>query len=160
MEKSKDKRLEEKEKIDAEIERSLSVAKMKQAHAQIEEIEKSRKRSVIASIVNRLETAIMLYKGMIEELQKLETDFSQKLPANFQTMRLGEDVSLDFANVANFYESLRFDLKQNINVKDEDYDKLFPKLTVKFDTYKNLMTSLMYMSMQMIDMMNYCIRLL
>jgi hypothetical protein len=57
---------------------------MKQAHAQIEEIEKSRKRSVIASIVNRLETAVLYYKGMIEELQKLETDFSQKLPLTFK----------------------------------------------------------------------------
>jgi hypothetical protein len=52
--KSKDKRLEEIEKLEAELERSVAVAKVKSAHKQIEDTEKSRKHSVVLSICKRL----------------------------------------------------------------------------------------------------------
>lgn len=56
MEKSKDKRLEEKEKTEAEIERSMSVVREKQAHMQIEEVERIRKKPAILSIIERIDT--------------------------------------------------------------------------------------------------------
>ena len=49
--KNGEKRLEEAKKWKAETERSLSVVKAKEAHKRIEEIEKSRKRSVIFQFV-------------------------------------------------------------------------------------------------------------
>jgi hypothetical protein len=47
---SEDKHLEEKEKLESEIARSLSVVKMKEVHKQIEDIEKLRKQASIKSI--------------------------------------------------------------------------------------------------------------
>lgn len=52
--KSKEKRLQEKEKVDAETQRSLAVARMKEAHKAIEDIEKIRKRSAVRSVCQRM----------------------------------------------------------------------------------------------------------
>ena len=76
---SKDKHLKEREKLEAEISRSLSVAKMKAAHKQIEEIEKSRKRSVILSTIQRLDVNITLYQGIMEELSSKENEIPKDL---------------------------------------------------------------------------------
>ena len=51
----KDKRFTEKEKLEAEIARSLSVVKMKEAHKQIEDIERSRKKAAFQSIIARID---------------------------------------------------------------------------------------------------------
>ena len=53
--KSKEKRLEEKEKIIAEAQRSYAVAEMKKAHKLIEDTEKSRKLPAIKSICQRID---------------------------------------------------------------------------------------------------------
>ena len=47
----KDKGFPEQKKLEAEIARSLSVVKMKEAHKQIEDIERSRKKAAIQSII-------------------------------------------------------------------------------------------------------------
>jgi hypothetical protein len=51
-----DKRLKQKEVLEAEIERSMSVVREKQAHMQIEEVEKIRKKPAILSIIDRIDT--------------------------------------------------------------------------------------------------------
>ena len=51
--KSEKNRLKEKEKLDAETQRSLAVVEIKKAHKLIEETEKMRKRSVLQSICMR-----------------------------------------------------------------------------------------------------------
>jgi len=67
---SKDKPLEEKEKLEAEIERSLSVVKMKEVHKQIEEIEKLRKQATVKSICERILHCVEVSKSLAGFLVK------------------------------------------------------------------------------------------
>lgn len=162
---SKNKPLREKENLEAEIKRleaelkrSLSVARMKEAHKQIEEIEKSRKRTAILSIVERLNLNIQVYQGIMAALTSQEKKISEhllqkKLPDDFSS-------SLQLNHIVKTYESIYFDLRRNIDVKQEDFDKLFPKVIKDFSTVRNIMVTINCIFAQMIDMRAYCLRLL
>jgi len=156
---SEDKPLGEKEKLEAEISRSLSVAKMKEAHKQIEEIEKSRKRSVILSIIERLNISILIFGGMIRELDIL----GKKIPEYLLNKRLPEDRPKDIPEInyiVKTYDSIYFDFQKNIDIKQEDFDRLFPKVIMYFDTLTNITTTLVSILTQMMNMKAYCLRLL
>jgi len=66
-----DKHLKEREKLEAEISRSLSVAKIKEAYKQIEDIEKLRKQASIKSISERISFCLLLSKTILAHLQYL-----------------------------------------------------------------------------------------
>ena len=153
---SEDK-LGEKAKLEAEISRSLSVVKMKEVHKQIEEVEKSRRRSVILSIVERLNVNIALFGGAISEFTK---NWS-RLPNNILNAELFKDKpSADLDYLAKKYESIYFDLQKNIDVKEEDFSKLFPKVSMNFTSINNMILTLSCVAAQMLDMKAYCLRLL
>ena len=74
MNKDAGKRLKEKEKLDAEVARSLSVVKVKEAHKQIEEVEKLRKKSAITSIIERLNFNIGFCKTIASTLSEIKKE--------------------------------------------------------------------------------------
>lgn len=153
---SEDKHLEEKKKLEAEIERSLSVAKMKAAHKQIEEIEKSRKRSVILSILERLGFNTILYQGMIDELNNRK----KKIQEHLLNKQISIDISPELNYAVKTYESIHFDFQKNTDIKPEDMGKLFPKIITDFSTFNNIISTLACIYAQMVDMKAYCLRLL
>jgi hypothetical protein len=156
MSKDKDKRLEEKEKLEAEIERSLSVVNMKKAHMKIEKIEKTRKKSSILSIIERIDNNINDSETWIEATAKLISSKTY----NLGSLKLGDSPSMVANNIMKTYESIREDLQRNINCKSEDFDKLFPKPIINFEIYTSASTSLSCLSSLMHDMKIYCKRLL
>ena len=159
MEKGKDKkkRLEEKEKWDAEVERSLSVVKLKEAHKQIEEVEKLRKHDAILSINDRITSLSKYCTNMTSVIHDLGKDNPKEKMNEYS---LGS-ATLKYANTAlTFYQSIRLDIERNIDVGKENFDKLFPILEIDTSNFGSLCTSLVCMFYQLEDMTNYLKRLL
>jgi len=156
---SEDKHLEEKEKLEAEISRSLSVVKVKEAHKQIEDIEKSRKQASIKSICERITFCLGISTALVHELVEIgkdkqyEKSFGLKLADSDYTERFLDSIKA-------MYESILFDLQKTIDIKKEDFDRLFPKIEFNFSTYRSIAPKMNCLSMQLIDMRNYCLRLL
>lgn len=149
--KSKDKRLEEKEKLEAELERSMAVARMKQAHKIIEDTEKSRKRSAMLSICKRignLASNANVFSGI---LLKAEGEN----PVTQGTVFGGAVES-----VVKIYESIRYDMQKTLDINDQDFEKLFPRMEVKTRDCGLACSSLMDMCDQLMDMRIYCERTL
>jgi hypothetical protein len=148
----------DKEKLDAEIARSLSVVKLKEARKQIEDVEKLRKKSAILSINQRLDFSMRITKEMVDLLIDMKKDypealFDSKISPEFVT----ESV---LGTVLQTYESIRFDLQRNIDVKNEDFERLFPRPIMNFDSWNQVINTLGCILMQMHDMKMYCLRLL
>ena len=152
---SKDKRFEEKGKLDAEIARSLSVIKMKEAHKKIEEVEKLRKRAAILSIIDRLSLNIEISKNIVEAMQEVKEEYKK---LDFE-MPVGSYLKEYLNHVMVTYESIRFDFQTSIDVKKEDFDRLFPKIEANFSTYNSILPNLICLNGQMLDMTKYCMRL-
>jgi hypothetical protein len=155
---SKDKHLEEKEKLEAEISRSLSVVKMKEVHKQIEDIEKSRKQASIKSICERISFCLDMSKILSSTLIEIR----KKNPNWKLNWEMSESSSTKkFLNsIMAMYESICFDLQRTIDIKKEDFDRLFPKTEFNFSTYESIIPNLWCLNMQLLDMQNYCLRLL
>ena len=157
----KDKGFPEQKKLEAEIARSLSVVKMKEAHKQIEDIERSRKKAAIQSIIARIDLSVQMNeafrRGFQQALAEVENTQvlidSKPQIANGKLLRLLETVNTT-------YESLYLDVQRNIDVSKEDFSKLFPKLQNDFSTLDVLSSTLMFINCQLNDMKAYCTRLL
>lgn len=121
--KTKDKRLAEKELLEAEIERSLAVARMKQAHKQIEDAEKMRKHSNISSLLKRLS----YLREMVRVLSNTLIDAK-----SLSEVRIGTTWAEHVLSYIRIYESIRYDLQKSLEMKEEDLEKLFPRIEVKF----------------------------
>ena len=124
MEKRKDKRLEDKEKLETEIARSLSVVKMKEAHRQIEDIEKSRKKAIVQSLIERISLTTTMNKelstGFARAIEEAKRD--PEYPKNFVDSVLNAEVNegglrIILDSVWQNYESIRFIFKRIIAVK-------------------------------------------
>jgi hypothetical protein len=151
MSKDKDKRLEEKEKWDAETERSLSVARFKKAHMEIENTEKARKRPSILSICKRIDFTI---KDMLQAASLFNKNPSM---AN---QSLNQRVLIHVQNYKESYDSIRADLQKSLEIKDEDMKKLFPEIEFDKTNYGCVAASLLNMITQLKHMRLYCERLL
>jgi hypothetical protein len=149
--KSKDKRLEEAEKTNAEVTRSLQVAEMKKAHKLIEDVEKERKRSPIQSVCGRLTShtkwLITLSKSVTEDINEGKVFNPQVYLSTVE-------------NITQMYESIRYDYKKTLELKDEDFEHLFPKIGVKLYSGIEFGTSLSNIAEQEIHMKLYCNRFL
>jgi hypothetical protein len=149
--KNKDRRLEEKEKLEAEAERSIAVAKMKQAHKLIEDTEKSRKRSAVMSICKRIENQIKDIQSLIDAMDKTQA----VLPPTRGTV-FGEAIE----GIFRTYDSVRYDIQKTLEIKDDDFAKLFPKKEPNTQSIPLAKTSLVLLWDQLRDMRIYCERLL
>lgn len=148
---SKEKRIEEKEKLEAEAERSLAVARVKQAHKQIEDAEKLRKRSALLSICSRIEYQRVIFINYANALVEIPEEYELSLnKANENAVR----------NMVRVYESIRYDLQKTIEVNETDFEKLFPRIEDDFGNHGLASSSLLDLSIQMKDMKIYCERLL
>ncbi|HUW48018.1 MAG TPA: hypothetical protein VMW36_04655 [Patescibacteria group bacterium] len=148
--KSKEKRLEETEKLKAELERSLAVAKVKSAHKQIEDTEKLRKRSVTLSICSRI-TNLM---GSINCLKQVFCN------PKFRTLSVPEGVVLNIEAFEQTYVSITYDFQKNLDLGEEAMTKMFPMQKVRKDSVDHATTDLINLSHQLQQMFAYCERLL
>lgn len=154
---SEEKYSKEIEKLQAEIERSLHVVKMKEAHKQIEEIEKLRKQASITSICKRIKH----YDSLLSAVYKTSLEFKKEHPDFFESkITENSSVKLFLDQYIKMYKSIRFDLQRTINIKKEDFDRLFPEIKFDFTTYDSILTVLISVRIQTTDMLNYCLRLL
>ena len=145
------KRLEEARKWQAETERSLAVVKAKEAHKLIEDTEKARKRSAVFSICERLFAHAKLtigYAHYLLGLKSIDKDYELKSPER----KYIEDLM-------KTYESIRYDFLKTLEIRDEDMEKLFPKINMDFGEFFVNHSKLKSMIDQMIDMVIYCKRL-
>lgn len=149
--KSKEKRLEEKEKWEVEAARSIAVARVKEAHKLIEDAEKNRKRSTIFSINDRLLTHTKLVIGLNSVLSKSKSKFADYEITPAQRVYIKDLVKI--------YESIRYDLQKAMEMKDEELEKLFPKLEVDFGEFIVTLVGLQSIVNQMIDMSLYSKRM-
>jgi len=149
--KSKDKRLEEKEKLESEIERSLAVARMKQAHKTIEDVEKTRRRSAMISLCKRIDYLIAMIRSF--NLRMLGQSYLNEIT-------IGTPTAEEAQHYISTYESIRYDLKKSLDIKDEDMEKLFPKIEVRFGDRFSVIGRLTNINDQLHDMRLYCERML
>jgi ribosomal protein S19 len=148
--KGKDKRLEEKEKLEAELERSLAVAKVKSAHKQIEDTEKSRKRSVVLSICQRIYLFHKQIAPSIAVLNKPE----------FKRVQITEEVLPSIESFNRAYTSISYDFQKSLDVGEEAMTKMFPTIEFKKDTVSHAVDGLLSICQQLQQMRAYCERLL
>jgi hypothetical protein len=120
--KPKEKRIEQKEKWDAETERSLAVYKFKEAHKMIEEMEKQRKRSALSSICRRIDVAS---DDFLQEAKFLDEE------ENYLKQLTEDSIQIFLANEEQVYKSIRFDFQKTLEIKGEDMQKLFPEIEVR-----------------------------
>ena len=147
--KSKEKRLEQKEKIDAETQRSFAVAKMKEAHKAIEDIEKIRKRSILRSVCQRIEDSIVDLSLCIPELMK--SPFGPH-PV------FDEDLEKIILFHGQIYESIRYDFQKTLDINDPDMEKLFPKIKMIKKYGYSIAQCFGNMMLQLRQMRIYCER--
>lgn len=151
--KSEEKRLEEAKKWQAETTRSLSVLKAKEAHKLIEEMEKSRKRSAILSVMQRLlengQVINMETKGLLDFFVG-EKGWTQReiLPHH----------RISVENSMKSYESTRYDFQKTMELNDDDMERLFHKLDVDSNNVVIVIQELHSIVDQMLDMHVYCQR--
>jgi hypothetical protein len=132
---------------------------MKEAHKQIEDIEKSRKISAIRSITERIDNNIIMAQAIIDGFKEVK-EKNPKVSLKEFILKSGDRTKKFLDAVVTTYESIRFDLEKNININQKDFDRLFPKIDLHFDTYDSISPNLACLIHHMIDMKNYCIRLI
>lgn len=148
---NKDKRLEEIEKQRIELERSLAVAKVKEAHKQIEDAEKSRKRSAVLSICKRIEN----FSGMALAVLRNLIDICKQIP--------NPPIDIATANIQDFermYVSIIYDFQKTLDIGDEAMGKMFPRLEFRKETLSHAIDDLESVCFQLRQMEVYCERLL
>ncbi len=150
--KGKDKRLQEKEKLEAELDRSLAVAKVKAAHKQIEDTEKSRKRPVALSICKRIEAFFKWIMPTVELINK-----PQYLQ---QQLQISESAISIVKQFEQLYTSIRYDFQKSLDIGDEAMEKMFPTIAVKKDTLDHIGNDLLGICSQLAQMRSYCERLI
>lgn len=149
--KSKEERLEEKEKVNAEIQRSYAVAEMKKAHGLIEETEKSRKRPILQSICQRIDYHMQTLSGYMEMLNKFP----------FAESKIFSDsVLIDIRGLGQVHESIRFDFQKNMEIGDDEMNRLFPKIEIAITSGFVVGISLVQIVRQLRHMRLYCERML
>ena len=149
--KSKEERLKEKEKLDAETQRSLAVAEMKKAHKLIEDTEKMRKRPILQSICLRIDTHMKALASGIVVYAK---------PPFANQKILADNVMDSIKSNYQIYESIRFDFQKNMEIRDEEMNSLFPKIEMKTTKGYHVCSSFSRMNDQLRHMRIYCMRML
>jgi hypothetical protein len=129
--KSKEKLLEEKEKIDAETQRSLAAAEMKRAHKMIDDIEKTRKLPAIRSVRQRIDAHMVSLAGL--------ADMFRKLPFGRNPIYSDEIKESTIRNW-QIYESIRYDFQKTLDIKEQDMEKLFPSIDLGFSFFLRLLS--------------------
>lgn len=147
--KSKENRLEEKNRLEAELERSLAVAKVKEAHRQIEQTEKLRKRPIAQSICKRIDSFMAALMPMMNVLSKPE----------YQELQTSEPAISTVDMFDQLYTSISYDFQKSLDVGNESMQRMFPTITVRKDTLSHAIIDLLNVCTQLQQMKSYCERL-
>ena len=118
-------------------------------------MKKLRKRAAILSIIDRLSLNVETSESIVEAIQEFQKDVN----ADFWEMPIRGNVRKYINHVVVTYESIRFDFQTSIDIKKEDFDRLFPKIEYNFSTFSSINSNLICLNSQMLDMMAYCRRL-
>jgi hypothetical protein len=149
--------LKEKEKLEAEFEKTISIVKVKKAHKSIEDIEKLRKSPNIKPIIDRIDNNLEVINQINNTFTNLKKD-DPKMNLNF---KLDKDYLLQ--NLLNFlistFESIQFDLEKICDINKQNFEKLFPNISMNFDSYFSTNLNLLCFKRELLDMKAYCIRL-
>jgi hypothetical protein len=105
-----DKRLKEIKKQDTELGRREKVVAVKKAGKRIEDIDRTRKRPTILSIIRRIESFIKLLKKICESSLKSK-HMNAKIPAVIKSI---------YQKYGDIYESILYDFQKNLKLKDTD----------------------------------------
>jgi hypothetical protein len=118
--------LKEKEKLEAEFEKTISIVKVKKAHKSIEDIEKLRKSPNIKPIIDRIDNNLEVINQINNTFTYLKKD-DPELNLNFE---LDKDYLLQ--NLLNFlistFESIKFDLEKICDINKQilkNYSPIF-----------------------------------
>jgi len=149
--KSKEERLKEKEKLDAETQRSIAVAEMKKAHKLIEDTEKMRKRPILQSVCLRIDDHIKTLAGSGKVFGE---------PPFADNKILADNAKQIIKSNYEIYESIRFDFQKSMEIRDEEMDRLFPKIEMETTDGWSVSNLFYRISQQLRHMRIYCMRLL
>jgi hypothetical protein len=148
--KSKNNQPKETEKLEAELERSVVVAKVKEAHKQIEDIEKSRKRAVAHSICKRISLFLDNIKALSNALAN----------PKYSKLNLSQGIILSMKEFEQTYASIIYDFQKNLDIGQEAMTKMFPTIKIRKDTVRNARIDLMNLRHQLNQIDAYCQRVL
>jgi hypothetical protein len=117
-------------------------------------------RPALQSICERIDTHCSEIKKLSDALcdaQSKNPKFSLDQPFNSAKSSMMKTV---LANMEKKYWSLRSDLRKVAHVKEENFENMFPKLNMTFETYYTVVIGLLNLIYQMQCMKVYCHRLL
>jgi hypothetical protein len=138
---------------------------MKETHKQIEDIEKSRKKTTVQSIIDRITlnmaTNIAIVNGLdavIKTSKEKHKDREKEVEAILSQELDDENLKPYFTAPIENYESIRLDIQRNCEIKD--FDKLFPRLQNKSKSPNAITSFLPILNFQLADMQLYLKRML
>lgn len=111
-------------------------------------------------IINRLNEHCDKIKRLadaFEATQNANPNFSINQPFGPKKSSMTRTVLI---NMAKTYEVIRSDLQKITQMKDTEFQNLFPKLDINFETYYSVSLSMLNLIYQMQHMKIYCRRLL
>ncbi len=149
--KPKEKRLEQKENLEAETQRALAVVEAKKAHKSIEEVEKERKRPILISICQRIDEALSSLSYESIRLYVDERFANSPLVSTLLTSNLN--------SMFEIYESIRFDFQKTMDINENDMCKLFPRTTKDMTSGYHAFACLSSVNRQLKQMKIYCQRM-
>jgi hypothetical protein len=136
----------------------MSVVKVKEAHKQIEDIEKLRKQTSIQSILQRISSCFGISRTIVTTLIEIGEEKPNML--SHLEIKDSDVVKKYLDNIISIYESIRYDLQKTLDIKEEDFNKLFPNMKFTLTTYASVTPNLNCLNMKLLDIRDYCQRLL
>lgn len=134
---------EEKDKLDAEAERSRSVVVMKSLHAEIEKIEKERKSLPARSAMNRIDLFISFAYGLGKSINEDPILLKTTLPANV------------YKELTTEYNSIREDFRKVAELDVKRMEELFPSIGLTLADGGEMPDKTLSMCMQLSQMKAY-----
>jgi|GEM_PF-1350920 site-specific recombinase XerC len=141
----------------AETNRANSVAQLKNAHKQIEEIEKERKRPAVQSVQERIKNHAQQLLILLDDsdIQKIKKSTSDSPSA---TKLYYDWITKNVKRAMDMYESIRYDYQKVLDIKNEDFERLFPKIIIEKESTDEINHKLMCMLEQELHMRLYADR--
>ncbi len=146
--KDKDTRLKQADKANVEVIRNLKVAEIKEALNRLEDVEKLSKRSFISAILNRIE--------VLEKDVHLLSRCANNLKNGIVTKEcINQSESIEAIN-----KSVSCDFKKVFELKDADFEVMFPKNKLRFKNQQEFVQDLLSLTRTLLHMDIFCVRIL
>jgi hypothetical protein len=114
------------------------------------------KRSAIQSISQRINKHCLYIKKIADALVEAQyNNLKSSLNKPFDSAK-SRMLKTVIVNMVKTYESIRNDVEKIVDVKGVDFEKMFPKLDVNFETYCTIAISMLNLIYQLQYMRIYC----